>query len=768
MLLLLVATALVYLALGDLTEAIAVIVAVGVVVGLTLYQERKTEHTLAALKNLSSPRALVVRDGITQRIPGREVVVGDELVLNEGDRVPADALLTTSSHLSLDESLLTGESMPVLKSVLAGERTSVYSGTLIVAGHGTAIVDATGVRSKLGQIGSTLSTLDIERTAIQTEVSRVVRLLAASGALACLVVAIVYGSTQGRWLDGALAGLTMAIAMVPEEFPVILTVFFALGAWRISQSRVLTRRIPAVETLGAATVLCTDKTGTLTMNRMAVAAIVPYGATEKSVIDHAALASKVDPIDPMERALFDAATRDGSSVARARDDLVREYPLTDSLPAVGYAWREREDGVRVAVKGAPEAVLSLCRVDDEVRRRIEADVDTNAAAGLRVIGVATSDPINDPPASLRDLRCTFLGLVGFADPLRPGVPEAVEECRNASVRVVMITGDYPTTASQIAKQAGIDGYERCLTGADLAALDETAFAREIQQVNVFARMVPHQKLRLVQALKASGEVVAMTGDGVNDAPALKAAHIGIAMGARGSDVAREAAGLVLLDDDFTSIVRAIRLGRRIYDNIKKAMAYAFAIHVPIGGMSLVPVLSGGPLILLPLHLIFMELIVDPACSVAFEMEPEEPDVMRRPPRPRAQRMFDRHLVVRSTLQGVGVLAIAMIVYGSAVRLGLAAIDVRTLAFVTLITGNLALIFTNRSREPLFSPRPPNPGLRWVAASALGALALVLYVPPLRNVFLLGVPHPLDLVAVGAAAIGMVIWVEAIKAIDRRV
>jgi len=790
MFLLLIASGVVYLLLGDPEEAIALLAAVFLIIGITLYQEQKTERALQALRDLSSPRALVIRDGVTKRIPGREVVRGDLVVLREGDRVPADGCVEACSNLSADESLLTGESVAVRKvpgtrgaapeSPGGDDRPLVYSGTLIVRGDGIARVYATGLGTELGRIGTALARVEVGRTALQNEVSRMVRLLAAAGMTACAALGVVYGFTRHRWLDGALAGLTLAISMVPEEFPVILTIFLALGAWRISRQHVLTRRIPAVETLGSATVLCVDKTGTLTMNRMSVAAIATpdelhaTGATNhvllpafRQVISTAILASRPDAFDPMERAFTDFAQRVDLQVDHTRFSLVREYPLSDSLLAMVHVWRDRDSPIThvTAAKGAPEAIVELCSLAPEQRGRVLQRVDEMAKSGLRVLGVARGEW---PSAAMPDTPVAFglryLGLVGLADPVRPGVPEAIEECQSARIRVVMITGDYPATAMNIAHQIHLATTTTCLTGADLAGMGDVELQRRVKDVDVFARIVPEQKLRLVTALKAGGEVVAMTGDGVNDAPALKAADIGIAMGGRGTDVAREAAGLVLLDDDFSSIVRAVRLGRRIYDNIEKATAYVLAIHVPIAGISLIPVLFGWPLVLMPVHVIFMELIIDPACSIAFEMEPEEADVMRRPPRDPNRRLFTPRMAARSLFQGLGALGAALLVLAASRTLGLNESDVRTLTFSTLITTNLALILTNRSltRSIWTGWRSPNPALRWLMAGALGVLATILYIPPVRDLFRMSRPHAGDALVIVVAATGALVWMEAVK------
>ena len=789
MFMLLIASGAVYLLLGDRAEALALLTAVFVVVGITLYQEQKTERALQALRDLSSPRALVIRDGVTKRIAGRDVVRDDLIVLREGDRVPADAFVVSCRNLFVDESLLTGESVAVRKLAASepmspepagGEdRPSVYSGTLVVRGDGIARVVATGLRTELGQIGASLTRVEVGKTALQAEVSRMVRRLATAGMLICVLVATAYGVARHQWLTGALAGLTLAISMVPEEFPVILTVFLALGAWRISRSHVLTRRIPAIETLGAATVLCVDKTGTLTANRMSVAAIAPgrgpeevvgagsFTTASSDIVATAVLASKPEAFDPMERAFKEVEGTFVSELHTEGFTLVREYPLSDALLAVVHVWRNPMGASAnvIAAKGAPEAIVGLCRLDEQARRAVLQQAERMANRGLRVLAVARGEWGDDAlPESPQAFPLRYLGLVGLADPVRAGVPEAIARCQSAGIRVVMITGDYPATAMSIGRQIGLARPSSYLTGSDIAAIDQAELQRRIRDVDIFARIVPQQKFRLVAALKADGEVVAMTGDGVNDAPALKAADIGIAMGGRGTDVAREAAGLVLLNDDFSSIVTAVGLGRRIYDNIEKAMAYVLAIHVPIAGMSLIPALFGWPLVLMPVHVIFMELIIDPACSVAFEMEPEERDVMRRPPRDPKRKMFTTRMVLRSLLQGMGALAAALLVFLVSMDIGASESDVRMLTFSTLILTNLALIMTNRSltRSAWAGWRTPNAALRWIAAGALGILGLILYVPFVGGVFHMSRPHADDAVVVVVAGIGALVWMEVVK------
>jgi Ca2+-transporting ATPase len=791
---LLLACGAIYYLLGDRNEAVILLGFVVLVAVITVYQEEKTEHALRALRDLSSPRALVIREGTRRRIPGREVVRGDLVVLSEGDRVPADAVLRSSAHVSADESLLTGESVPVRK--LACDDTPpparpggedlpfVFAGTLITRGQGVAEVLAIGADTEMGRIGKALASVEPERSALQRETGRLVRRLLVVAVVLCTIVVVAYGITRTDWLGGFLAGLTLAMAILPNEFPAVLAIFLALGAWRISQQHVLTRRIPALEALGAATVLCVDKTGTLTQNRMTVQRLAGAGESYEvpredgpipeafhEIVEYGILASQRDPFDPMEKAFQDLGARRlaGTEHLHPNWTLVRQYPLSEKLLALSHVWRS-PDGVDyvIAAKGAPEAIADLCHLDGVRTADIRAEVAVLAAAGLRVLGVARAQfRAGTLPPEQHDFEFEWVGLAGLADPIRPAVPDAIRECHAAGIRVVMITGDHPETARAIAREIRLHDGGGVLTGPELDTLDDDALGARVRSVDIFARVVPEQKLRLVRALQAAGEVVAMTGDGVNDAPALKAADIGIAMGGRGTDVAREAAALVLLDDDFSSIVAAIRLGRRVFDNLRNAMAYVLAVHVPIAGISMVPALLGLPLVLLPVHVAFLHMIIEPACSVVFEMEGEEAQVMRRPPRNPRDPLFGRSLVGWSLLQGASVLLILSAVFLATLEHA-DETEARALTFTTLIVANLALILTNRSwsRTLWASLRVTNRALWWVVASALGMLGAVLYVPALREIFRMAPLHGDDLLlCLGAGVVG-VVWFEVVKMMRR--
>lgn len=793
MFLLLLAGGAIYLLLGDLQEALLLLGFVFVIIGITLYQERKTENALQALKNLSSPRARVIRDGEARFIPGREVVRGDLVLVAEGDRIPADGAIRVATNLSVDESLLTGESVPVRKRTWDGttavqrpggdEEPFVYSGTLVVQGQATVEILGTGLTTEIGKIGTSLQRLTPEQTALQKQTSRLVRNLAIVGVGLSLIVMLVYGLLRGDWLQGVLAGIALAMAMLPEEFPVVLTIFLALGAWRISRRHVLARRMHAVEILGSATVLCVDKTGTLTLNQMTVGELraedvtyqvttearAPLPDTLHALVEYSILASQRDPFDPMEKAFHRFGETYLAETEHLHHDwtVVQQYPLSQELLAMSQVWQSKtRDAYVIAAKGAPEAIADLCHFTDAQRQQFAISINAMAESGLRVLGVACADVPNSAtlPEIQHDFPFRFLGLVGLIDPVRPSVPAAIAECATAGIRVVMITGDYPATARTIARQIGLRTPDNVMTGDALMQMDDATLREQVGQVNVFARVVPEQKLRLVQALQATGEVVAMTGDGVNDAPALKAADIGVAMGGRGTDVAREAAGLVLLDDDFSSIVAAVRLGRRIYDNLRKAMAYIFAIHVPIAGLSLIPVLLGWPLLLLPIHIVLMELIIDPACSTVFEAEPEERNVMNRPPRSPRESIFDRATLVMSLVQGACILLVSLGVYMLARQWMVGDAAARTMAFVTLIVANLTLILTNVSwtRSLLAIVRSPNRAMWWVVGGATVLLLSLLNIPVLAKLLQFS---RLSVTQVGiclVAGIGSVVWFEIVK------
>ncbi|MDP3914830.1 MAG: cation-translocating P-type ATPase [Bacteroidota bacterium] len=790
MFMLLVACGVLYLILGDVQEGLMLMCFVIFIMGIEFYQEKKTEKALDALKDMASPRALVIREGIEKRIAGRDVVTDDLVILQEGDRVPADATVLYSVNLMADESLLTGESVSVRKSEWNGTDKNthpggddlpfVYSGSMIVQGNGIVKVTAIASNTEIGKIGKALDSVVEEPTKLKTEMATLVKRLAIIGILMCVLVIVVYTLTRGDLLKGFLAGITLAMAMLPEEFPVVLTVFMALGAWRMSKKNVLTRKPSAVETLGSATVLCTDKTGTLTQNKMTVTRLYNgenFHTVSKSngfpdefheIIEYGILSSQTNPFDPMERAITNMGEAYLQNTEHIHTDwqMVKEYPLSKDLLAMSRVFTNHEKHRQtIATKGAPEAIFELCHLSTAEIVKFSAAVAEMASAGLRVLGVAKSMIGNkNLPEIQHDFDFEFIGLIALSDPIRETVPLAVGECYQAGIRVIMITGDYPVTAMNIAREIGLKNHAVSISGTELQEMTEEELAERIKDVNVFARVVPEQKLKIVNALKRNGEIVAMTGDGVNDAPALKAANIGIAMGEKGTDVAREASSLVLMDDNFASIVGAVKMGRRIFDNLQKALGYIFAIHVPIAGLSLIPVfVADWPLLLWPVHIVFLELIIDPACSIIFEAEKEEKNVMNRPPKDINEPFFGAKKIWLSCSQGIGILMIVFAVYFFGMKY-YSEQEVRALAFTTLIAANIAVILSNRSwtRNIFQILLTSNKTVKWVVGGAAFFLILILNVPFLLQLFQFEKISLTEALICIVAGFSSIIWFEMYK------
>jgi Ca2+-transporting ATPase len=773
MFLLLLVAAAIYLVIGDLGEGLLLALFALMTVALVVLQERRSQNALNALRALAAPQVRVLRDGQVVRIAARDLVPGDWFLLGEGERVAADARLVEAAALAVDESLLTGESVPVRKRPAAahdetvspapgGEDTPfVYAGTLAVGGRGLASVTATGNATQAGRIGASLAAIEVAATPLEQHLRRLVRWLGLGALALSASLVLWHGLLRGEWLQGLLSGIALGMAMLPEEFPMALAIFLAMGAWRLARIRVLARRPAVIEALGAATVLCVDKTGTLTENRMqlrrllagtsdvAVEAGTGLPETVHLLLEAAMLASHRGTVDPMDRAILalgDAAFA-GHGHLYPQWQLEHEYPLTPQLLAMSQSWTDEAGSRHVAAKGAPEAVADLCHLDAAATAALMARVHALAADGLRVLAVARGSG-TAMAQDMHDYSFAPLGLLGFEDPLRAAVPAAIAQARAAGIAVAMITGDHAATALAIARQAGLDTSAGTLTGEEIAALDNAALAAAVHSVRVFARVMPEQKLRLVQAFQAQGHTVAMTGDGVNDAAALKAAHIGIAMGVRGTDVAREAAGIVLLDEDFGRIVAGVRMGRRIFDNLRKVMTYITAVHVPIAGLALLPVVFGLPPLMLPVHVVITQLVIDPMCSLAFEGAPEEPGVMQRPPRRNDEGVVGWPMLRRGLLLGGGLLAATLATYVMALQAGRTEDVARTLAVAGLTAGNLLLVPANAGQ-----------GVGWqawfgssfrafwaVAALTAAAIATGIAWPAARALLHFGVPAAADLAA----------------------
>ncbi len=752
----------IYFFLGDHQEAIMLLAFLFLIIGITIVQETKAGRALEALRMLSSPRALVLRNGNKIRIAGREVVREDIVFLSEGDCVPADATLLSGPNVAIDESLLTGESIAVSKNV----EEKVFAGTTVVRGQGIALVHAVGLNTEIGKIGSSIGENEAPLTRLEQETNQLVKRVAWLAFFLCVLVVFIYSISNKNWIEGFLVGLALGMAILPNELPAVLTIFFAMGAWRLSKRKVLTRKISAIENLGSITVLCVDKTGTLTLNQMTIQKIysqnkiidlsdlkTPLLPEEfHETLEFGILASKKDPFDPMELAFTSAGFQFLKGTEHLHYDwsLEKEYPLSPELLSITHAWKPNlQGGFVMGAKGAPEAIIDLCYENDkEQAMRTRQAAEEMAKQGLRVLGVAKAYlKTSTLPSSQHDFEFIFLGLIGITDPIRSGIKESVSECHSAGIRVLMLTGDHPLTASSIAKKIGLQNPDQVITGTQIERLSDLELVELTKSMSVFSRVMPSQKLRLVELLKSAGEIVAMTGDGVNDAPALKSANVGIAMGGRGTDVAREASDVVLLDDDFSSIVEAIKTGRRVYTNIKNALIYLFAIHIPIAGMSVLPVLLGFPLVLLPAHIALLHLIIEPASSVAFEVEPASADVMKVKPRSSTGPLFNSDIWYSSLLRGVTLFLALALVYLISLWRNQGEEDARTLVFTALILSNTFLIFLSRGSKVSLKAKlnnKPNKVIQWLMLTSFLMLALVLYIPPIREVLKFSFLHPLDI------------------------
>lgn len=763
MFLLLLAAAALYLTIGDLAEGLFLTAGAMLSLGLVIFQDARSERALKALNALAEPQARVIRNGVTRSVPSGDLVPGDIVLLGEGGRIPADSVLVDGDALEVDESALTGESSSSAKKPAGAqllsnelqppgeaETSSLFAATLIVRGQGVARIVRTGTSTEVGRIGVELGEAVEEPTLVQRDVRRLVGIIGVLAVGFCLAVALVYGLLRGDWLAGALSGLTLAISLVPEEFPMVLTIFMALGSLRLARHNVLVRRSAVVETLGATTLLCVDKTGTITENRMALRSVWRSGqrfelsggrpAGADPVLHAAQLASALRPHDPMDLAVHNACSE------RPSGSPLRSYPLRPDFLAFVQVWPTAGGGVIYAAKGAHEALVPLC--DREQGDEAEAAAHELGSEGMRVLAVATAQFEDDPQLEPAAIRYRLEGLLGFEDPVRSDVPQALAEAQRAGVSVAMITGDFPATALASARTAGISTTGGVVTGADLAkAADVPVEAR------IFARIMPGQKLALVQAFRQAGHVTAMTGDGINDAPALAAADIGIAMGLRGTDVAREAADLILLDDRFASIVRGIALGRRIFANLRRAMTYITAVHIPVAGLALIPILVGLPPMLFPMHLVLLELLIDPLCSIVFEGERSESGAMQRPPRRRDERLFGRSELTLAIVQGSVVLASVFAFYAWLNASNVGEQIARAGAFVALVTGHLSLALAESSSfgRPLLAR---GRGVFWaIVAGAVLLVTASLTVPLLLEVLRFAMP-PLSILAMGMS-IGLV-------------
>lgn len=740
MVVLLGATAAVYLWIGSRTDAIAALVAVAPIAALDVLLETRTERALDQLRLLSAPTARAVRDGTLDEIPADQVVPGDLLEVREGDVISADGHLVGAALLHVDESPLTGESDAIAKSAAAD--ADLFAGTRVLSGRGRMLVSATGMASRYGKVAELLAGVKPPSTPLQLAIRRLFVLLSVVAAVVCIAVVGLELARGTPWTGALIAGIGLAMASIPEEIPIVATLYLGLGAWRLARDHALIRRLSGVETLGMTTVICTDKTGTLTEGSIQLVDVLPRaGITEAQVLEASLLASRPEPFDPLERALVIGARGHGIDAAGVvRGRLVREHPFDPAGKYVSYVW-ERPEGDVTFAKGSPETIAHLGLPDGAERNGVLERTYALARAGRRLISVASGPADRDDGTRTGDERSLrYLGLLAFADPVRAGAREAIAECRDASVRVIVITGDHPATASAVAQAFGlIEASGSVHTGADLDSASDAELREMLRTSSVFARTRPEQKLRIVRALREMGEVVAVTGDGINDAPALRDAHIGIAMGASGTAVAREAATLVLLDDAFGTIVRSIADGRRIFDNLARAVSYLIAFHIPLILAAVVMPLVGAPLLLLPLHLVWLEVIVHPTSALVFEADPPAADLMRRPPRRSASLLPDRGATALGVLRGLLLTAGVLVLFLRSLPAGEE--TARTAALAALVAGQTLLVLTARAgSRPLWQGPGGNPIMPWVMAGSVASVALIAETPGLEEVFHM---HALD-------------------------
>ena len=789
MFLLLMIAAIIYFILGEPKDGSIMLIFVFGVISIEVIQEWKTDKTLKALKNLSAPHIEVIRNSERTLINSEELVPGDLMIITEGIKIPADGKVIYSNDLCVDESSLTGEALGVWKcSECNGDseqyfrKDYCYAGTLVIQGSGVILVKQIGTNTEYGKIGKNVSENVEEDTPLQKQTGKLVKVCAGiSGVLFVLVSGMTYLNLQDlifkdRIIQSILSGVTLAMAMIPEEFPVVLTVFLSMGAWRLAKKNSLVRKLPSVETLGAISVLCVDKTGTITMNEMTLDEAWSIDRNVKHLLEVMGMACETDPYDPMEKAMLKYCEKNNiSKEFLFSGKLIAEYSFTHEKKMMGHVWK-REEGTIVAAKGSPEKILSICNLNDEERKKIEDKIYNMSSKGLRVIAIAKMNINNEEEVknTLEECNLKFLGLVGLLDPPREGIKENIEICNRAGIRVVMITGDNGITASSIARKVGISHSGEIITGDELDKMSDAELREKVKHTNIFSRVIPEHKMRIVKAFKENGEIVGMTGDGVNDAPALKYADIGIAMGKRGSEVSREAADLILLDDNFSTIVDTVKDGRRIYDNIRRAIGYIFTIHIPIAFASIIASILGigsSMLLLLPVHVVLLELIIDPTCSIVLEREPAEIDIMKRKPRNPNEGILTKGVLIKSIIQGIVMFLASFGAYYIYYKFNDGDINIaRTIGLAIIIISNILLVYVNSSNTEFayqsFKILIKDKVMWAVNGGTVIGLLLIMYTPIAGFLKLapLGIK---ELIIVISISIVAVMWYEIVKILKKK-
>lgn len=781
MFLLLVFACLVYFLLQQFQEGFALLIALFLVSGISIFQELRSRNAVGALRRLSAAKAKVIREGIIREIPAEDIVKGDFLLIREGELVAADGLLRQANDLFLNESILTGESFPVHKNGLGHEYA--YKGTLVSSGSAVVEVTAVGKETQFGKIGLRLASINIPKTPLQQQIASFIRNMAIAGVIAFGLVFLMHFIRSADLIAALLAALTLAMSILPEEIPVAFSTFQALGAFRLLREKIIVKHPQYVETLGSATVICADKTGTITQNLMQVALVYDSRAKQsfspdtiseipEELVGYAMWASEADPFDPMEKAIHEFYSNSTLSDERTGATQIHEYPLSGIPPFMTHIFLTGKGEKIIASKGAPESILQHSKLSDGEKNEILSKAKAFASEGYRVLGVGKGIWHEMQwPVSQEEFSFEFLGLIAFQDPPKENIMQTLNAFKNAGIDFKMITGDYPETALAVAKKIGIDHGMKVLTGHQVMQAEESYLQQACRETSIFARMFPEAKLRVIDALKKQGGVVAMTGDGVNDAPALKASHIGIAMGLRGSEAARGAASLILLDDDLGHMVQAIAQGRKIYDNLKKAIRYIISIHIPIILIVVLPLLLGWSFtsVFSPVHVIFLELIMGPTCSIIYENEPMEAGAMTRPPRALRSTFLTMTQLIGSIFQGLGITLGCLGLGFYFIHMQSDESLIRTMIFVTLLISNIFLTWVNRSFQfsILTTLRYRNPSVVWITAVSILLITAILLTPYLRDLF------DITLISSGQVMVCLLVaaistlWVEVVKLFRRR-
>jgi Ca2+-transporting ATPase len=783
MFLLLVAAASIYFISGDFGDGIFMTTAIVLVAAISLFQEARSRNAIDALKKLSQPKSKVIRNGELIEIPSEEIVLGDSIQVEEGTFIPADAIIIQSNDFSVNEAILTGESLSVFKND-SSESKQVFQGTIVATGLAICEVTAIGNQTGLGKIGKSLESIVEEKTPLQLQITNFVKKMSIIG---LVIFAIVWGLNyyhSNSVLDSLLKALTIAMSVIPEEIPVAFTTFMALGAWRLMKMGIITKQTKTVETLGSATVICTDKTGTITENKMSLAQLYIFdsnaiidtneklNAEAEEVLSYAMWSSEPIPFDSMEIAIHDAYTKLESVDERPNYKLIHEYPLGGKPPMMTHVFEDSNGKRVIAAKGAPEALIEVSHLSDQEKKQVLVAMETMANEGYRVLGVGTTN-YNEKgfPETQQEFSFQFKGLVAFYDPPKDNIQEVFETFYKAGIQVKIVTGDNAATTSTIAKQVGFKDADKVLNGDELMLMDEATLKAKVMETAIFTRMFPEAKLKIIQALKDNGQIVAMTGDGVNDGPALKSAHIGIAMGKKGTEIAKQAANLILIDDDFSKMIDAIAMGRKIYVNLKKAIQYIISIHIPIILIVFIPLALGWmyPTIFTPVHIIFLELIMGPTCSIIYENEPMERNLMLQKPRPFISTFFNLKEITISIIQGLVITLGLLFVYQFCVGEGYSEKYTRTTIFLTLIMSNIFLTLENRSfYYSIFTTiRYKNNLVLMIIAITISITSLLLFVPVFSKFFLF---EKVDIYQIGLSfLVGFVsvLWIELYKLFKRK-